>query len=34
MKIGLLATVTSEGLPYVTLLSSLMACGSAQLCFG
>ncbi|HEY5269170.1 MAG TPA: pyridoxamine 5'-phosphate oxidase family protein [Anaerolineales bacterium] len=34
MKIGLLATVTPEGLPHVTLLSSLMACGPAQLCFG
>lgn len=34
MKIGLLATVSPEGLPHVTLLSSLMACGPAQLCFG
>jgi len=34
MKIGLLATVTPEGLPHVTLLSSLMACGPRQLCFG
>ncbi len=34
LKIGLLATVTSEGLPHVTLLSSLMACGLAQMCFG
>ena len=34
LKIGLLATVTPEGLPHVTLLSSLMACGPAQLCFG
>jgi hypothetical protein len=34
LKIGLLATVTPEGLPHVTLLSSLMACGPAQMCFG
>ncbi len=34
MKVGLLATVTPEGLPHVTLISSLMACGPAQLCFG
>ena len=34
LKIGLLATVTPEGLPHVTLLSTLMACGPAQLCFG
>ncbi|MBN1538253.1 MAG: pyridoxamine 5'-phosphate oxidase family protein [Anaerolineales bacterium] len=34
MKIGLLATVNSEGKPHVTLLSSLMACGESQLCFG
>jgi hypothetical protein len=34
MKIGLLATVTPAGLPHVTLLSSLMACGPAQLSFG
>src|SRR4030042_2976750 len=34
MKIGLLATVTSEGLPHVTLISSLMACASKQLAFG
>ena len=34
LKIGLLATVTPEGLPHVTLLSSLMACGPARLCFG
>jgi hypothetical protein len=34
LKIGLLATVTPEGLPHVTLLSSLMACGPAELCFG
>jgi len=34
MKIGLLATITPEGLPHVTLLSSLMACDSKKLCFG
>ena len=34
MKVGLLATVSREGLPHITLLSSLMACGPAQMCFG
>jgi len=34
LKIGLLATVTPEGLPHVTLISSLMACGPSQMCFG
>jgi hypothetical protein len=34
MKVGLLATVTPEGMPHVTLISSLMACAPAQLCFG
>ena len=34
LKIGLLATVSPEGLPHVTLISSLMACGPAQMCFG
>jgi hypothetical protein len=34
LKIGLLATITPDGLPHVTLLSSLMACGPAQMCFG
>lgn len=34
MKVGLLATVSPEGLPHVTLLSSLMACDPNQLCFG
>ena len=34
IKIGLLATIDSEGLPHVTLLSSLMACSPAQLSFG
>ncbi len=28
LKIGLLATVTPEGLPHVTMLSTLMACGA------
>ena len=34
LKIGLLATVTPEDLPHVTLLSSLMACGPSRMCFG
>jgi hypothetical protein len=34
MKIGLLATVTPDGLPHVTLLSSLMACAPDKICFG
>lgn len=34
LKIGLLATVNPEGLPHITMLSSLMACAPAQLCFG
>jgi hypothetical protein len=34
LKIGLLATVNADGLPHVTLLSSLMACGPEQMCFG
>jgi hypothetical protein len=34
LKIGLLATVTPQGLPHVTLISSLMACGPTQMCFG
>ncbi|MBN2044258.1 MAG: pyridoxamine 5'-phosphate oxidase family protein [Anaerolineales bacterium] len=34
MKIGLLATITPEGLPHVTMISSLMACGPDQICFG
>ena len=34
LKIGLLATVTPEGLPHVTMLSTLMACGEEQLSFG
>jgi hypothetical protein len=34
LKIGLLATVTEEGLPHVTMLSTLMAYSSSGLCFG
>ncbi len=34
LKVGLLASVTPQGRPHVTLLSSLMACGQQQLCFG
>lgn len=34
LKIGLLATVTPEGLPHLTLISSLMACAPQQMCFG
>jgi hypothetical protein len=34
MKIGILATIMPDGLPHVTLLSSLMACDSKKLCFG
>jgi hypothetical protein len=34
LKIGLLATVTPEGLPHVTMLSTLMACNDRQLSFG
>ncbi len=34
MKVGLLATITPEGMPHVTLISSLMACSPMQLCFG
>jgi hypothetical protein len=34
MKVGLLATVSPNGLPHVTLISSLMACGPKQMCFG
>jgi hypothetical protein len=34
LKIGLLATVTPEGLPHVTMLSTLMACAPKQMCFG
>ena len=34
VKIGLLATVSPEGLPHITLLTTLMACGPARLSFG
>jgi hypothetical protein len=34
LKVGLLATVSPEGLPHITLLSSLMACNATQLSFG
>jgi len=34
MKIGLLGTITPDGLPHVTMLSSLMACSPNGLCFG
>src|SRR5512137_2190778 len=34
LKIGLLATVTPDGLPHVTMLSTLLACGPTRLAFG
>ncbi len=34
VKIGLLATVSPQGLPHVTLLTSLMACSPTRLSFG
>jgi hypothetical protein len=34
LKIGLLATVTPEGLPHITLLSSMMAASPTQLVWG
>jgi len=34
MKIGLLASVTPEGQPHITLFSSLMAAGEQQMCIG
>ncbi len=34
LKIGLVATISPQGLPHISLLSSLMACGEKQLCFG
>jgi hypothetical protein len=34
VKIGLLATVSPQGLPHVTLISSLMACSPTRLSFG
>jgi len=34
MKIGLLASVTDEGLPHITLFASLMASSPLQICLG
>ena len=34
MKVGLLATISRDGLPHVTLLSTLMASSPTQMCFG
>lgn len=34
MKIGILGTVDPEGLPHLTMISSLKACATTQLCFG
>ena len=34
MKIGILGTVNPQGLPHLTMISSLKACSPAQLCFG
>ena len=34
MKVGLLATVNEDGLPHITLLSSLQAASSTRLTFG
>lgn len=34
MKIGILGTVNPEGLPHLTMISSLKACSPTQLCFG
>lgn len=34
LKIGLLATLSEEGKPHISMLSSLMACEERQLCFG
>jgi hypothetical protein len=33
-KIGLLSSVTPQGLPHITLLTTLMACSPSQLAFG
>jgi hypothetical protein len=33
-KIGLVATVSPEGLPHITLITSIMACGPTQLTLG
>ena len=34
MKIGLIATVNDQGLPHLTLISSLMACSPEQIVWG
>ena len=34
MKIGILGTVNPQGLPHLTMISSLKACSPTQLCFG
>ena len=34
MKIGLIATVNDQGLPHLTLISSLMACSPTQMVWG
>ena len=34
MKIGLIATVTPQGLPHITLMSTLMASDSKKMVFG
>lgn len=34
MKVGLLATVSPDGLPHISLITSIMACGQQQLAFG
>jgi hypothetical protein len=33
-KIGLVATISPEGLPHITLITSIMACGPSQLTLG
>src|SRR5512140_3517187 len=34
LKVGILATVTPEGLPHMTLISTLMACSPTQVVWG
>ena len=34
LKVGILATVTPQGLPHLTLISTLMACSPAQVVWG
>ena len=34
MKIGILGTVTPEGLPHLTMISTLKACSLKRICFG